>query len=101
MVHVDVRRKRQILTCIWRNIKKGIIETANPMRETRATMAPTIYLLVPCNDMIKKTVFYYGATHWNDLPPNVRLQHDIESFKLNLYKHIVWFKVETAIIYIL
>ena len=32
VVHVDVRRKRQILTCIWRNIKKGIVEIANPVR---------------------------------------------------------------------
>ena len=32
---VDIRRKRQILTCIWGNIKKGIIEIANPITETR------------------------------------------------------------------
>ena len=47
MVSVDVRRKRQILTCIWRNIKKGFIDTSVPTRHTRAAMAPTIYLPIP------------------------------------------------------
>ena len=44
---VDVRRKRQILTCIWRNISNGVIETARPERETRLNIAPSIYLPVP------------------------------------------------------
>ena len=86
---VDVRRKRQILTCLWRNIKKGIIETSNPIRCTRATIAPTIYLPIPRQTIFKKSVFYYGATLWNQLPPNIRLQHTIEGYKTELYKHIL------------
>ena len=78
---VDVRRKRQILTCIWRNIKKGIIETSTPARCTRATAAPTIYLPIPRQTLFKKSVFYYGASLWNQLPPNVRLHFTIEGFK--------------------
>ena len=31
VVLVDVRRKRQILTCIWRNIEKGILEITDPV----------------------------------------------------------------------
>ena len=89
VIQVDVRRKRQILTCIWRNIKKGIIQTAIPVRQTRAAMAPTIYLPVPRNDMFKKKVIYYRATLWNELPQNIRLQDSIESFKLSLYNYIV------------
>ena len=54
---VEVRRKRQILTCIWRNIKKGIIEIATPTRETRNNIAPTIYLPVPKTELFKKSVF--------------------------------------------
>ena len=84
VVHVDVRRKRQILTSIWRNIKRGIIQIANPVRQTRAAMAPTIYLPVSRNNM-----FYYGASMWNELPQNIRMQEDIEGFKMTLYKHIL------------
>ena len=89
MVSVDVRRKRQILTCIWRNIKKGIIDTSVPTRHTRAAMAPTIYLPIPRTELYKKSVFYYGASLWNQLPVEIRLEDDIEGFKLKLYKHIL------------
>ena len=41
---VDIRQKKQILTCIWRNINKGIITTAIPLRETRFNVAPTIII---------------------------------------------------------
>ena len=49
---VSTRRKRQTLTCIWRNIQKGIIDIVVPMRETRQNDAPTIYLPIP------KTIFF-------------------------------------------
>ena len=29
---VEIRRKRQILTRTWRNIKKGILKTGIPLR---------------------------------------------------------------------
>ena len=73
----------------WRNVQKGIIQIATPLRQTRANLAPTIYLPVLRNDMFKKTVYYYGCSLWNELPVNVRLLDDIDDFKLNLYKHIV------------
>ena len=65
---VDVRRKSQILTCIWRDINEGIIKLAEPMRLTRAAIGPTIYPPVPRNELFKKSVSYYGATLWNRLP---------------------------------
>ena len=86
---VDVRRKRQILTCIWRNIKEGIIEIAVPVRQTRAAMAPIIYLPIPRTEIYIKTVFYHGASLWNQLPPDIRLEEEIKGFKLLLYKHIL------------
>ena len=51
---VDVRRNRQILTCIWRNINKGIIEIATVVRNTRLHAAPSIYLPVPNTTLFKK-----------------------------------------------
>ena len=51
---VEIRRKRQILTYIWRNIKKGIIAISVPIRQTRAAMAPTIYLPIPRTEIYKK-----------------------------------------------
>ena len=54
IIMVDTRRKRQILTCLWRNIDNGIIETSNPVRCTRANIAPTIYLPIPRQTLLKK-----------------------------------------------
>ena len=89
VIMVNTRRKRQILTCIWRNIENGVIETSNPVRHTRANIAPTIYLPVPRQTLFKKSVFYYGATLWNQLPANIRLLQTLEGFKSELYKHII------------
>ena len=89
IVLVDKRRDRQILTCIWRNINKGFIKTKVPQRYTRATEGPTIYLPVPRTEVYKKSVFYYGSSMWNNLPLNVRMQDDIDSFKNLLYKHLL------------
>ena len=86
---VDVRRKRQILTFIWLNIKKGIITIAIPLRETRHTVAPSIYLPVPRTELFKKSVYYYGATLWNSLPSETRICDNIDEFKNKLYKIIV------------
>ena len=86
---IEIRRKKQILTCIWRNINKGIIETAKPVRQNRSAAAPTIYLPIPRTVMFKKSVFYYGATLWNALPEIVRLCDDIDSFKLEINKIFV------------
>ena len=41
---VNTRRKRQILTCIWRNIQNNVLEIAVPIRHTRAAGGSTIYL---------------------------------------------------------
>ena len=88
IIMVDTRRKRQILTCIWRNIEKGVIEIAKPVRETRQNIAPSIYLPAPKTKLFKKLVYYQGATLWNSLPSDTRLSDDIEVFKLRLYKII-------------
>ena len=80
---VDIRRQKQILTCLWRNIQKGIVKTADPIRQNRSAMAPTIYLPIP-RTLFKKSVFYMGATYWNALPRNVRSCDDIGKFKLEI-----------------
>ena len=67
VVMVDTRRKRQILTCIWRNISKGVIDKAEHVRETRSNVAPTIYLPIPKTKLFKQSVYYQGATLWNSL----------------------------------
>ena len=86
---VNIRRKRQILTCIWRNIQNNVLEIAVPIRHTRAAGGPTIYLPIPSIELFKKSVYYYGATMWNQLPINIRLQDNISDFKTELYKHIL------------
>ena len=54
---VDVRRERQILTCIWRNIRKGIITITVPIRETRYNAVSIIYLPVLKTEIFKKAVY--------------------------------------------
>ena len=89
MKTVDIRSKKQILTCIWRNIKKGIIETAYPITQNRSAGSPSIYLPIPRTVLFKTSVYYYGANLWNALPANVRLCDDIDSFKLEISKIFV------------
>ena len=83
---VDIRRKRQIITCIWRNVKKGIIKIDVPLRETRYNAVSTIYLPVPNTKLFKKSVFYYGAILWNALPAEIRNCDNIQDFKNKLYQ---------------
>ena len=47
MKTVDIRSKKQVLTCIWSNIKKGIIETPHPITQNRSAGSPSIYLPIP------------------------------------------------------
>ena len=52
-------------------------------------MAPSINLPVPRNELYKKSVFYLGATLWNQLPVELRLHDNIYCFKSELHKYIV------------
>ena len=62
---INVRRSKQILTCFWKNVNKGVIKTSNPARALRSTVAPTIYLPIPKTELLKKSVYYNDATLWN------------------------------------
>ena len=68
---VNIRRQKQILICLRRNIQKGIVQIAEPIRQNRSATAPTIYLPIPRTSLFKKSVFYLGATFWNALPGNI------------------------------
>ena len=89
MKMLDIRRKKQIVTCIWRNLKKGVIQTAQPVRQNRSAEAPSIYLPIPKTELFKKSVYYLGANLWNTLPVSLRLLDDIENFKLEIDKIII------------
>ena len=81
---VNIRRQKQILTCLWRNIHKGIVKITEPIRQNRSAMAPIIHLPIPRTTLFKKSVFYTGATSWNELPRNIRSCDDIDKFKLEI-----------------
>ena len=57
---------------------------ANPARQNRSALAPTIYLPIPRTTLFKRSVFYCGATLWNALPVNIRICEDIDTFKLSI-----------------
>ena len=86
---VNIRRQKQILTCLWRNIQKGVVNIKEPNRLNRSAMAPTVYLPIPRTTIFKKSAFYLGATLWNALPRNVRSCDDIDKFKLEINNIIV------------
>ena len=86
MKMLDIRRKKQIVTCIWRNLRKGVIQIAQPIRQNRSAEAPSIYLPIPRTELFKKSVYYLGANLWNALPVSLRLLDDVENFKLEINK---------------
>ena len=69
---------------LGKNIHKGIINVARPIRQNRSAMATSIYLPVPRTTLFKKSVYYLGATLWNALPIDARLCGDIDSFKTEI-----------------
>ena len=60
-----------------------------PTRQTRAADGPTIYLPIPSTEIYEKSIFYYGASLWINLPLNIRIQDNLESFKTMLYKNML------------
>ena len=55
----------------------------------RSAEAPSIYLPIPRTELLKKSVYYYCANLWNELPVPIRLLNDMDSFKLEINKIIV------------
>ena len=86
MKMLDIRRKKQIVTCIWRNLRKGVIQIAQPIGQNRSAEAPSIYLPIPRTELFKKSVNYLGANLWNALPVSLRLLDDVDNFKLEINK---------------
>ena len=82
-------RKRSILTCIWRNIKKGYNNNSYTIERNHYNVAPTIYLPVPRTELFKRSVYYYRATLWNSLSSEIRSCDNITEFKNQLYKIIL------------
>ena len=65
-------------------MRNGVIQIAQPIRQNRSVEAPSIYLPIPRTELFKKSVYYYGANLWNDLPATIRLLNDTDSFKLEI-----------------
>ena len=59
--------------------EKGIIETAYPVRQNRAVIAPTIYLPIPLNEMFREQSFIMVQL-WNQLPSDIRLKRRHRGF---------------------
>ena len=47
MEMLDVRRRKQQLLCIWRNVQTGFIEFYHPVRITRGVQGNSIRLPIP------------------------------------------------------
>ena len=77
----DVRRKRQKLLCIFRNLENGYIKPYTPVRNTRNVNGITVRLPIPRTEQFKKSVYYAGSKEWNGLPENIRASDTIDEFK--------------------
>ena len=80
--HFDCMHIR-VLTCIWRNIKKGIITINAPLRETRYNAVSNIYLPVPKTELFKKSVFFIMEPHYG-IPYPLTLEFVIISMTLKI-----------------
>ena len=76
-----VRRRKQQLMCIWRNIQTGFIEIYCPVRITRGAQGRSIRLPIPRTEQYKKSVFYIGCKAWNELEAGTRNIEDLQEFK--------------------
>ena len=61
MEMLDVRRRKQQLVCIWRNLQTGFIEVYRPVRITRGGQGKSIRLPIPRTEQYNKSVFYLGS----------------------------------------
>ena len=81
---LDLRRKKQQMLCIFRNLENGYLDAYCPVRNTRNTTGRTIRLPIPRTEQFKKSVYYIGSKEWNNLPENIRSFHLLEDFKKGL-----------------
>ena len=81
---LEVRRKKQQLLCVWRNIQTGFIEIHCPVRITRGVQGKSVGLPIPRTEQYKKSVYYLGCKAWNELKENVRDIIDLNEFKKNI-----------------
>ena len=81
MQTVDVRRKRQQIICIWRNIQNGFITPYIPTRITQTASGICIRLPIPRTELLKKSVYYVGSKLWNDLDENIRDIKDLVNLR--------------------
>ena len=86
---LDVRRKRQQLLCMFRNLENGYLKSYRPIRNTRNVIDRTIRLQIPRTEQFKKIVYYIGSKEWNNLPENTRASYDFEEFKTNLNENVI------------
>ena len=56
---LNLRRKKQRILCIWRNIQDGFIEICTPTRVTRAGIGQTVRLPVPRTELDKICSLYW------------------------------------------
>ena len=78
---LDVRRKKQLILCIWRNVQSGFVELHIPTRVTRAGTGCNIRLPIPRTEQYKRSVYYMGSQLWNCLNEETRNSNGLLEFK--------------------
>ena len=83
---MTLKKKRvlQLMCSIKRNISNGLFQIQTPVRYTRIHQGPIIKLPKPQTETFKKKPFYYGCNIWNNLPPDCRIEEDMDVFKDNI-----------------
>ena len=70
-----------LLTIVYCLIQTKCIFLKIAMRDTRYNSGPVIDYEIPHTTRCQKLLFYYAATQWNSLSPEIRLSPLIDNFK--------------------
>ena len=75
------RRTYFLLTIVYRLIQTKCISLKPATRDTRYNSGPVIDYEIPHTTRCQKLPFFYAATQWNSLSPEIRLSFLIDDFK--------------------
>lgn len=77
---IELRRKIDVLILLFKTVNRGKY-SADPDPQTRLHSAPNLYISKPNSTKFLKSVAYIGPQLWTVLLVELRVSHDLNSFK--------------------
>ena len=82
---LDHRRIVQLMTCVKNGVTTGFLSHISIDNAVLRNQGLKINLLIPRNDLIKKSPYYWGSVIWNRLPLEVKTIDDMLILKKTVY----------------